>query len=101
KTIRSCCRRSNSHHRGSSIVNAYRAYLAIAIPTKAAPTPILRRVCQTAHDRIAMHVAELLHALSFCPNVEVVKPCLPESILDQSGAPALADFASPGIQVVT
>src|SRR5258708_14673312 len=59
--VRQRCR---SHHQDFSIVDAHRPCVTIAIPTKAAPRPLLRRVYQAALDRIAMQVTKFLHPLT-------------------------------------
>jgi PAS domain S-box-containing protein len=79
KLIPSCWVRCSSHHQDFSIVDAHRPCLTIAIPTKAAPRPVIRRVYQTALDRIAMHVTKFFDALVFRPNIEIIKAGLPES----------------------
>jgi len=45
---------------------------------KTGPRPIFRFLNQSALDRIAVHVAQLLHPLLFVVNVEIVVPRLPE-----------------------
>src|SRR5450755_3847996 len=54
-----------------------------------------------------MNVPQLLHPLAFRPMVEIIKPRLPESFWchrrarGRRGAPGLADFARPGIEVIS
>jgi hypothetical protein len=61
-----------------ALVDAHRPRFVQKIETITAPAPLLRRADQAPFHRIAMHVAELLHALLGRPYVEVVGARLPE-----------------------
>src|ERR1700730_497318 len=43
-----------------------------------APAPILRCRRQTSLHRIVVHIAQFLHPLLLCPNIEIMKTNLPE-----------------------
>src|SRR6202166_5374430 len=43
-----------------------------------APAPILRCRRQPSLHRIAVHIAQFLHSLLLCPNIEIMEPSLPE-----------------------
>jgi hypothetical protein len=49
----------------------------ISIVTEAAPAPLLGFLHQSAPDRIAMNIAQLLDSLALAPNVVVIEPALP------------------------
>jgi len=76
------CFRSNSQALSSLGrplgLNLHRSFAASRIMTKAAPHPILRARYQPALHRIPVHVVQLLKALVFAPNVEIVIPRLPK-----------------------
>src|SRR5258708_1607830 len=62
------------------LVDSYSTCLAEKIGAEAAPAPKFRRLHQTALHRIAVHVAQFLHAFAFCPDVEIVKSLLPDML---------------------
>src|SRR5437016_12115389 len=51
--------------------------LSLSIPV-ATPLPILGTCHQPAHNRIAMHVLELLNLFLLAPQLEIVETALPE-----------------------
>ncbi len=94
------------HYQNVRIINLHRAWLSAQIPSKTAPGPLFRRGHQPALHRIAMNVTKLFNPLTLCPNIEIIKPRLPESFRVHwcargqgarcQGAPGLAVFARPG-----
>jgi hypothetical protein len=71
-------RRPNLHLQNSPIIDPDRTILAQKVTTKTAPSPQFRTHDQPILHRIAMHIAKFLDALVFCPDVEIVKPFLPD-----------------------
>src|SRR3954454_9011759 len=70
--------RSYGHHQNFCVVDSDRTFLAAQIPPKAAPTPQLGRTDKTRLDRIAMDVTKLFDPFLLRPQIEVVKPTLPD-----------------------
>ena len=60
-------------------INPDQSVLGIRVERKAAPRPILRVIDQSSLQRIHVHVVKLLDSLLQAPDVEVVKPSLPNS----------------------
>jgi hypothetical protein len=94
-------RRTHCHDQNIRIIDFHWPGLTEGIPTKTAPAPLFRRRHQPALHRIAMDVTKLLNPLALCPNIEIIKPRLPESFrvrwgAEGRGAPSLAAFARPG-----
>ena len=77
-------------------------FLVAQVPAETTPRPLFGRADQTALHWIPMDVAQLLDPFLFSPDVEVVKPSLPEMMrsslvhIETGGAPGLADVARPG-----
>jgi len=63
------------------LIPTHQPCLTISVGAIAAPCPLIRLRHRTALHRIAMHVAQLLHALLFGPHVVVVKAALPDLTL--------------------
>ena len=89
--------RSDLHYHDVRIIDPHRTCLSGEIPSKTAPAPLLTRRHQPALNRVAMDIAKLFHPLALRPNIEIIKPRLPESVRMnwRAGAPGLADFARP------
>src|SRR6266436_5663860 len=87
---------SDFHYHDIHIIDAHLTYLSAQVPSKTAPPPLLRRRHQLTLDWVAMDIAKLFNPLAFCPNIEIIKPRLPESVRMNWGAPGLAAFARPG-----
>jgi hypothetical protein len=97
--IRSKSRRSNRHDQNVRVIDLHWTFLTIQVIPKAAPRPQLWRGNESALHRIAVNIPQLLDPLLLRPNVEIVKPCLPEPMWIKRrtwGAPGLAGVARPG-----
>jgi len=62
------------------IINSYGSHCSRGVAAEAAPFPIFGTLYQSALDRIAMHVSQLLDEFAITVNVEVIKPLHPEGI---------------------
>src|SRR5947207_13103387 len=68
---------SDPQLRGALFIHESCPGFAVSIIPKTAPCPLLRLERQSALDRIAMHVAQLLHTLAFAPHHKIIEPPLP------------------------
>ena len=64
-------------------IHPHRAALTAPVGAKAAPFPLVGLDHQSTLDRVAVHVAQLLDALSFTPHVEVIETFLPHRVGDR------------------
>src|ERR1035438_10156537 len=64
--------------RGPLRLDLYCALHARRVVTEAGPWPVLRLLDQSALDRVAVHVPQLLHPLPLVMHIEIIVPPLPE-----------------------
>src|SRR3954464_8033437 len=69
---------ATKRNRGPTHIHLYCSGFPEKVETIAAPSPLFRRIHQSAFERIAMHVSQFLHAFFRSPDVEIVETCLPE-----------------------
>jgi hypothetical protein len=72
---------------GPALIHSNRSGFFEKIVSITAPAPLLGRLHESAFHRIAMHVAQLLHAFLRRPHIEVVEARLPEGAVQ----PALSE----------
>jgi hypothetical protein len=71
-------RTSHLHRENLPVIDPHDTTLSKGIVAKTAPAPQLRRLDESALNRIAVHVAQLFNARALRPDIEVVKPGLPD-----------------------
>jgi hypothetical protein len=104
------CNSAHPHLRLLRFVDQHWSPLFQGVMTVTAPVPLFRRQHQTADNRIAMHVTQLLHPLLLREHHEIVETMLSEvegprrgcgtwdsNPFQNSGGPGLAGVARPGI----
>jgi hypothetical protein len=80
-------RRNHLEFRRLAFIEQDWSGFAAGVVAIAAPEPLLRFEDQSALHRVAVHVAQILHALPLGPNVEIVEAFLPDVSVFERAAP--------------